>query len=258
MATFNGDQRLKLAIESILVQDYLNWEFIIVDDASTSDLTKSILNLYSDHSKVKIFTSPKNLGLAGALNIAIAESTGELLVRMDDDDFSYQMRISRLVEAIIQMGFPAVIGSCANIIDDSGLWGTNIVPLYPNIKDIVLSRALIHVTTILNKSALLRLGGYKSSNSTMRLEDIDLWLRLFENGETLLNIPDVLVEYYEANTSVKKRSFEFRLREFRFKILWIKKLRLHLGIKTIVILKFIGYVLIPSFAYRKYRKWRFK
>lgn len=60
LPVFNGEATVRNAIESVLEQDYSNYEFIIVDNAST-DGTAAIITDYSDDSRIRLIRNKKNL-----------------------------------------------------------------------------------------------------------------------------------------------------------------------------------------------------
>src|SRR3990167_3914129 len=72
MSVYNGITYLRQAVESIIKQTYRNFEFIIVDDAST-DETWDYLKSLND-PRVKLIKNKKNLGLAASLNIALRQA----------------------------------------------------------------------------------------------------------------------------------------------------------------------------------------
>jgi len=70
------------AIESVLAQTYKNYEIIVVDDGSTSNV-KRVLESYMDEIK---YIYQENKGLAAARNTGIKNSKGKYLAFLDDDD----------------------------------------------------------------------------------------------------------------------------------------------------------------------------
>ncbi|MBA2611551.1 MAG: glycosyltransferase family 2 protein [Bacteroidetes bacterium] len=93
MAAYNAEEFISVAIDSILNQSFRNFEFIIINDAST-DRTLSIINTYNDE-RIKIITNQKNCGLAVSLNIGIRAATGKYIARMDADDISDLSRFEK-------------------------------------------------------------------------------------------------------------------------------------------------------------------
>ena len=118
MSVYNGMPYLKEAVDSILKQRYKNFEFIIVDDAST-DGSWQYLKPIKD-KRFKLLKNKKNLGLAASLNIALQQSEGDYIARMDADDISKPERLH------IQLNFMElnpqidICGSFVSVIDESG------------------------------------------------------------------------------------------------------------------------------------------
>jgi glycosyltransferase involved in cell wall biosynthesis len=99
IAVYNGKNFIKKQLESILIQLNEIDEIIIVDDCST-DNTISIINSFND-KRIKLFELDKNIGHVKAFNMALTESTGDIIFLSDQDDFWEEQRVSRLVFELI-------------------------------------------------------------------------------------------------------------------------------------------------------------
>jgi glycosyltransferase involved in cell wall biosynthesis len=99
MPVYNVQSYVKLAVDSVLHQDYRNLELILLDDGS-QDGTLDILQHYATDPRVKLI-SRENRGLVASLNEAISVASGELIARMDGDDMCYQGRIREQVGCFI-------------------------------------------------------------------------------------------------------------------------------------------------------------
>ncbi len=89
MTCFNQEVFIKDAIRSIAIQNYSNWELIIVNDCSVDNSLEVIDECIKNHNiqdKVRIITHKKNIGYGYSLGEAIRESKGELVVILDSDD----------------------------------------------------------------------------------------------------------------------------------------------------------------------------
>lgn len=84
MPTFNREQTIKKAIDSIIDQSFNNWELIIVDDGSTDD-TKKILNSYKDDHRISVIPG-KHEGVSRARNTGLRKTTGEYIFYLDSDN----------------------------------------------------------------------------------------------------------------------------------------------------------------------------
>ncbi len=83
MPPYNASRHIAKAIESVLSQNYRNFELIIVDDGST-DNTKDVITGFKDN-RIKYFYKEKE-GAASARNLAVKKSEGSFIVILDADD----------------------------------------------------------------------------------------------------------------------------------------------------------------------------
>ena len=95
MAAFNVASYVAASIESVLAQDWADFELIVVDDAST-DGTREILQEYAARDpRVRLFMKDRNEGLAEARNLGIVKARGEWVTFLDTDDL-FDPRMLRL------------------------------------------------------------------------------------------------------------------------------------------------------------------
>ena len=83
--TYNGEQYLKICIDSCIEQTFTDYEIIICDDGS-SDKTIEIIESYNN-SKIKLFKNTVNLGLVGNWNKCIELSKGQWIKFVFQDDY---------------------------------------------------------------------------------------------------------------------------------------------------------------------------
>jgi glycosyltransferase involved in cell wall biosynthesis len=190
MSVYNGGMFLKPAIESILSQTYIDFEFIVIDDGSTDDGFE-IITSYRDR-RLRAVRHPENAGLAARLNAGFALASGRYIARMDADDVSLPERLARQV-AFMQ-AHPH-IGACGAWVEVSGE-GVSQRWEYPTSHRTIHARllfdcAMAHPTVMfdhirLHKARLSYDSAYPCA------QDYDLWCRAV--GELSLgNIPEVLL-----------------------------------------------------------------
>lgn len=96
MPTFNTAViYLQEAVESILNQTFQNFEFIIIDDASTND-SIAYLDKLTD-PRIRLLRNEKNLGITKSLNLGFRAAKGKYIARMDADDISVPDRFEKQV-----------------------------------------------------------------------------------------------------------------------------------------------------------------
>lgn len=85
MPTYNRASYLKRSIDSVLAQDYKNWELVIVDDGGTDDSFKIINDYLMEHENIR-YMKHKNRRPAMALNSGIQAAVGEYVTILCSDD----------------------------------------------------------------------------------------------------------------------------------------------------------------------------
>jgi glycosyltransferase involved in cell wall biosynthesis len=100
MPLYNKAQYVERAVESVLAQDYLDYELLIVDDGSTDDGMERVQSRFND-PRVKTIRQP-NAGAGAARNRGLRESRGEICAFLDADDEWYQTHLSDLLDLAIR------------------------------------------------------------------------------------------------------------------------------------------------------------
>lgn len=93
LPVYNGAETLIIAVHSILIQSFNDWELIILNDASTDD-SLSVMRSFND-SRIRLVEGEENLGLSARLNMAMDLARGEYFARMDQDDISFPQRLEK-------------------------------------------------------------------------------------------------------------------------------------------------------------------
>lgn len=96
MPTFNRAPMIGESIQSVLDQTHREVELIVIDDGSTDD-TEAVVARYGDRVR---YAKVENGGKPRALNIAMAMTTGDFIVVLDDDDVLLKNCIERHLSAI--------------------------------------------------------------------------------------------------------------------------------------------------------------
>lgn len=160
---------LRKSVESVLQQTYRDFEFIICNDGSTNDTLKELKKIAQLDSRIKIISYDKNCGLNHALNYCLAVSQGKYIARQDDDDISKPERLKKQVQFLDKNPEYVIVGTCADIFDDQGVWGEYTVPEKPQKGDFLWNSPFMHPTTMMRKAELLSGGVQRSQrNKTMR------------------------------------------------------------------------------------------
>ena len=219
MPVYNGEKYLREAIDSILNQTLSDFEFIIINDAST-DKTEEIINSYND-SRIKHLKNGTNLGVAGSLNRGLDDATGEYIARMDADDISLPMRFEKQVEFLDKNDDIAVCGCETMIFGSVGEQNTYTVFGKENMKiNMLFSSCLAHPAVMMRKDVIDK-EHYRYDSDFDKVEDYELWARIIRKYN-MDNVKEVLFKYRVHEKQVTKNynsEHNYRMTEIRRNIL---------------------------------------
>ncbi|GEM_PF-4525102 len=86
MPAYNAEKTVYRAIESVISQDYPDFELIVVDDASNDNTWKKITRAANKYERLKVFRNSRRMGPSGTRNRAVREASGDYIVFLDADD----------------------------------------------------------------------------------------------------------------------------------------------------------------------------
>ena len=105
---YNVEKYLKESIDSVLAQDFTDYEIILVNDGST-DNSPAICDEYAEkYTQIKVIHKA-NGGLSDARNFGIKKAQGDYLIFLDSDDFWNGVVILSEINQIIKESNPDLI-----------------------------------------------------------------------------------------------------------------------------------------------------
>ena len=196
MPVYNAERYLAEAVESILRQTFGDFECLIIDDGS-SDGSLQILQSYAQRDHRIHLVSRANTGHSRAINEMIQMSRGKYLARMDGDDIAMPDRFQKQVECLDARDDVVAVGGTVLWIGEKGdeIRTFAVGQTHEEIDAAHLAGvggAVSHPAAMFRRDAMIAVGGIREE--THLAEDIDLFLRLAENGR-LMNLPDVVLKW---------------------------------------------------------------
>jgi glycosyltransferase involved in cell wall biosynthesis len=82
---YNSSKYLKDALDSVVQQELLNYEILVIDDGSTEEEHNKYLVIVDSFNETSLFTK-KNGGAASARNLGAQKASGKILAFLDSDD----------------------------------------------------------------------------------------------------------------------------------------------------------------------------
>ncbi len=214
MGIYNCSATLSESIDSILSQSFKDWELIMCDDGS-SDNTKEIAEHYERlyPEKIKVIWNETNRGLSYALNKCFENSNGFYLARQDGDDLSAPQRMQILYSFLENNPEFSIVSSSMIHFDESGEWGRSEVISRPQKSDFILGTPFCHAASMFTREAFFSVGKYSDSNSVLRVEDYDLWSKMYSKGYIGANISEPLYKMRDDRNAFLRRKFKYRINE---------------------------------------------
>ena len=179
MAVYNGGKTLETAVQSVLDQDYQDWELVVIDDGSSDETPEILANFAEKEARIKVFRQP-NRGLIASLNAAIGQAEGAYLARLDADDACLPGRLRAQACFLDENPDVGLVGGNFVLIDENGsvfghsrLGALDHAGCVERLK--TLSAFFAHSSWMMRRSLVERLGGY--STWAKKAEDYEFLLR---------------------------------------------------------------------------------
>ena len=96
LCTYNGTRFLAEQLESVLCQDYREFEIVAVDDASSDDTLAVLEDFRRRDSRLRVYRNSSNLGLNRNFERAFGLCRGDLIAPCDQDDIWLPQKLSAL------------------------------------------------------------------------------------------------------------------------------------------------------------------
>lgn len=202
MGLYNDADILRQSIDSILGQEEVDLELIVVDDGSTDKGCQILEEYRRRDSRIKIITQ-KNKGLTQALIVGCESAQGEYISRIDAGDIAARNKLRKQL-ALIKNNTNASLISCGTrFLGPEGDYLYDVIPDPQKATQRLLTLEIrqvngpsCHGSTLFSRNLYEKVGGYRSA--FYFAQDLDLWIRLAEHGNHLV-IPEIL--YYTFITT---------------------------------------------------------
>ena len=195
---YNQAQYLGECLESVLNQNFQEWECIIVNDGST-DNTDEIASIWIQKDNRFKYIHKQNGGLSSARNAGIEIAVGEFILPLDaDDKISANYCKFALAEFQKDDNLKVVYCKAEKFGTQSGLWILQDFSL----ENLAISN-VIFCSALFKKLDWKLVGGY-DVNMIYGYEDWDLWISILKNGGKVKKIDEIGFFYRVKSDSMVK------------------------------------------------------
>src|SRR6476620_3396822 len=118
MTVFNAGRFFEPAIKSILAQTFRDFEFLIVDDASTDGSPDVAQAWAAKDGRLRVVRNNENKGQTACLNQGLRLARGKWTARQDADDLAHPLRLAKQHQFVVSNPGIVLLGTNGRIIDE--------------------------------------------------------------------------------------------------------------------------------------------
>ena len=200
---------LPKAIDSALNQTYENFEIIVINDGSTDNTAEVLVN-YMYEARIQVITT-KGIGLAAAANKCIVAASGEMIIRLDADDWFDENILMVEMSYLCRHPNVGMVYCDFHTVDIHGSFIQTIRRDRINDEVDLLDRPCLAAGAMYRKSCWEQIGGY---NEQLRYqEDYDFWVNFIERFDVRnLSLP---LMYYRQHSNSMSTNWDAMMLERR-------------------------------------------
>ncbi len=187
---YNGAEYIRDTCQCVKNQTYQNWEWIVIDDASTDETAKIVRELASEDQRIRLIPLEKNIGQAGAVrNRGMKAATGDFIAFLDADDAWEPKKLS--IQLRYFQKHPKVMALCTYISFfgdprranqwEQMDWRFNSRRVTPRQ---IVTKAMATSSIVFHRKCYDEIGGMDEDLRLVIGEDTEFGIRLVMNYET--------------------------------------------------------------------------
>jgi len=210
--TYNGSRYIEASLDSILKQNYKNFDISIIDDGSADETVSIIQRISTTTSKIDLEINPTNRGAGYCYSRLLEKAPGELVACIGQDDLWDPNYLSRCAEALADSRVAACVCS-PQIIDSDGnpsqespfRFDAAKMLSHEDLACALLKENFLCASGIVFRSKDVR--GWNTHGDNDQLQDWNTWQHLILKGPFRF-ISEKLVSYrvHSSNLSLNRRS----------------------------------------------------
>lgn len=201
---YNAANYIEQTIQSVLAQDYENWELILVENGSADDSVAKIQAF--DDERIRLIIMDGNAGAANARNEGMRQAMGTYVGYVDADDLWRPDKLSRQVAFMQEKN--AAFAFTGYEFGDENANPTGKIVRVPETLSYrqALSNTTIFTSTVLFDTRLIEKDKLYMPN--VKSEDSALWFQILRGGVTAYGLDENLVIYRRPANSLSSNKLE--------------------------------------------------
>ena len=225
----NAGAFLGAAIGSIVAGSFADFELLLIDNASTDESTSIAQQWCERDSRIHLLLEPR-VGIAEALNSALALAQGIYIARMDADDTCHPERLMEQVAYLEAHPGIGVVGTrtafVSTVAEHRGMqafvhWQNSLITTHEHYVKRFVDAPLAHPTVLFRRELVEQFGGYDTGPLP---EDHELWLRWMDAGVRFAKLPMELLTWNDHAARLSRTHANYSVDAFfHTKVQWLAK-----------------------------------
>lgn len=253
MGIYNCAETLREALDSLYAQTYQDFQIILCDDGS-SDRTLGVANEYAQmHDNIVLLSNVSNKGLNYTLNCCLKYANTEYCARMDGDDISLPTRFEEEINFLDSHPEYAIVSCPMIYFDEQGDFRVGKGNGEVKKMDFLHGSPICHAPCMYRTEALKSVKGYAVDNRLLRVEDYNLWFRMYARGYKAYMLPDSLYKMRDDRKAKGRRNWKSRQNEMYVMSTGFRMLNFPFYYQIYALRPLIAHI-VPNWIYSMYHR----
>ena len=198
MPAFNDENFISESICSVISQSYVDWELIVVDDASSDNTVNYVESLAHADERIHLIRLKINSGSAVARNTGIKNARGRFIAFLDADDLWLPFKLEKQLSFMRSNGYPFVFSSYNKININGGVLTSVCVPSVVSYSSLLKTNSIGCLTAMYDTKFF----GKVYMPNIRKRQDLGLWLDLIRRAKFAYGLNEILAQYRVRSGSV--------------------------------------------------------
>lgn len=213
IGVYNCADTLCEALDSLYNQTYTDFKIIMCEDGSTDD-TYIVAKKYAESKdNIILIRNERNMGLNYTLNRCLELADTEFIARMDGDDISMPERFATEVKFLDEHPEYGVVSTPCTYFDADGIFREAHGRGEVVAKHFLRRPPISHAPCMARIEVFKAVGGYTVDDRLLRVEDYNLWFKIYAAGYKLYQMPKSLYLMRDDRNAIRRRTWKNRCNE---------------------------------------------
>lgn len=250
---YNCAPTLVEALDSLMAQTYKAFKVVLCDDGSKDETLKVAERYAHNHDNIIVIKNERNMGLNFTLNHCLEYADTEYVARMDGDDISMPTRFEKEIKFLDSHPEYAIVSSPMIYFDEQGDFRIGTQGGEVTKKDFFHGSPICHAPSMTRTEALKSVGGYAVDKRLLRVEDYNLWFRMYAAGYKAYNLSEPLYKMRDDRNAIARRNWMTRRNEMYAMSTGFKMLGMPWYTQIYALRPLIAHI-VPSWFYKLYHR----